>query len=62
MSVRVIILPGDGIGIEVMDAAVAVMEHMAGRFPVDLQSSTRLVGIETFDEEYDRYRQAGSAG
>ena len=50
MSVRVIILPGDGIGIEVMDAAVAVMEHMAGRFQVDLQSSTGLVGGVSIDD------------
>ena len=50
MSVRVIILPGDGIGTEVMDAAVAVMEHMAGRFQVDLQSSTGLVGGVSIDD------------
>jgi 3-isopropylmalate dehydrogenase len=50
MSVRVIILPGDGIGIEVMDAAVAVMGHMAGRFQVDFQSSTRLVGGVSIDD------------
>ncbi len=50
MSVRVIILPGDGIGIEVMDAAVAVMGHMAGRFQVDLRSSTGLVGGVSIDD------------
>lgn len=50
MSIRVIILPGDGIGTEVMDAAVAVMEHMAGRFQVDLQSSTGLVGGVSIDD------------
>ena len=50
MSVRVIILPGDGIGTEVMDAAVVVMEHMAGRFQVDLQSSTGLVGGVSIDD------------
>ncbi|MBA7700001.1 3-isopropylmalate dehydrogenase [subsurface metagenome] len=50
MSVRVTILPGDGIGVEVMDAGVAVMEHIAGRFQVDLQSSTGLVGGVSIDD------------
>lgn len=49
MKVQVTILPGDGIGPEVMDAAVAVMEHMAGRFQVDFQLTTRLVGGVSID-------------
>ncbi|UCH63712.1 MAG: 3-isopropylmalate dehydrogenase [Fidelibacterota bacterium] len=50
MSVRVTILPGDGIGTEVMDAAVAVMEHMAVCFQVDFQSTTRLAGGVSIDD------------
>ena len=44
MKAKVVLLPGDGIGAEVMDAAVAVMEHLAGAFNVDLQLTSMLVG------------------
>ena len=50
MNAKVTLLPGDGIGPEVMDAAVAVMEHMGGHFQVDFQSTTRLVGGVCIDD------------
>lgn len=50
MKAKVILLPGDGIGPEVMDAAVAVMEHLAGIFKVDLQLTSMLVGGASIDD------------
>ena len=44
MKFSVTILPGDGIGPEVMDAGVAIMEHVAGHYDLQLDLTTKLVG------------------
>ncbi|UCD38997.1 MAG: 3-isopropylmalate dehydrogenase [Fidelibacterota bacterium] len=52
MKFKVAILPGDGIGPEVMDAAVAIMETLAQEYQVALEVSSHLVGGASIDE-YD---------
>jgi 3-isopropylmalate dehydrogenase len=50
MRYKVTLLPGDGIGPEVMDAAVAVMEWLAETYQVTLETATRLVGGSSIDK------------
>jgi len=44
MSHQVLVLPGDGIGQEIVPQAVRVLDHMAVRHDIDLTLSTGLVG------------------
>jgi len=43
------VLPGDGIGPEVMEAGVAILRHMAQRCDIALDLSTQLVGGASID-------------
>lgn len=50
MSNKITLLPGDGIGPEVMDAAVKVMMHVAERFNMDIEINTALIGGCSYEE------------
>lgn len=50
MSRHVILLPGDGVGPEVVDAAVTVLEAVAEAGELDLEFHTLLVGGAAIDE------------
>ncbi|MCH5375132.1 MAG: isocitrate/isopropylmalate family dehydrogenase, partial [Planctomycetes bacterium] len=54
-SYRVVLLPGDGIGPEVMDATVKVMDHVVQKLPkLHVQFSSHEAGANL-------YRQTGQA-
>lgn len=46
---KVALLPGDGIGPEVTDAAVKVMHHVAAKFNMDIETSTQLIGGASYE-------------
>jgi tartrate dehydrogenase/decarboxylase/D-malate dehydrogenase len=48
------LIPGDGIGLEVMDQAVRVLERLAAR------SGDLALGLTTFDWSCERYRREGA--
>jgi 3-isopropylmalate dehydrogenase len=50
MNLRITLLPGDGIGPEVVDAAVKVMKTAAEKFSVTLGFNERLIGGASFDK------------
>ena len=39
MSVKIVLLPGDGIGTEIMASAVKVLHHVAGKFDIEIELS-----------------------
>lgn len=47
---RLTLLPGDGIGPEVMDAALSVMGELGGRYDVEFDLRTELIGGSSYDE------------
>ena len=47
---KVVLLPGDGIGSEVMDSAVRIMHHVAERFNFTIELDTQLIGGASLDE------------
>ncbi|EPR34541.1 3-isopropylmalate dehydrogenase [Alkalidesulfovibrio alkalitolerans DSM 16529] len=49
MKLNICLLPGDGIGPEVMDQAVKVLEKTAGIFGFGLQTTTKLIGGAAID-------------
>lgn len=49
MKLNICLLPGDGIGPEVMDQAVKVLEKTAGAFGFGLQTTTKLIGGAAID-------------
>jgi 3-isopropylmalate dehydrogenase len=51
MQMKMIVLPGDGIGPEVTDAAIRVMQHVANKFHVSIEMHEHPIG----GESYDRY-------
>ena len=53
MSVKVMMLPGDGIGPEVMSEAELLLFEMADQYRVDLDVSTGLIGGAAMDETGD---------
>ena len=63
---RIVVLPGDGIGIEVMGAAVAVLEELERRFRFRLAKDThpggaalyRDTGVSFSDESFEAARRA----
>ena len=66
-SYRIVVLPGDGIGPEVMDAALRVLTHAtAGQHPLDLRFTKHDAGADRFrhtgcalpDEVFEDCRQA----
>jgi 3-isopropylmalate dehydrogenase len=50
MNLRITLLPGDGIGPEVTDAAVAVMNAAAEKFDVKINFSQHLVGGASYEK------------
>lgn len=55
MNFKIALLPGDGIGPEVIDQAVKVSEAIARRFGHDIQWKRALVGACAIDETGDPY-------
>lgn len=50
MNYKLTVLPGDGIGVEVTDAAVSFLNLVIEKYQVDLNISVRLVGGSSFDK------------
>lgn len=50
MSYKIVLLPGDGIGPEVTDAAVQVMKVAAESFNVSLEFKTELIGGSSYEK------------
>lgn len=50
MEYRIAILPGDGIGPEVMDSAIAVLERVRAKYEVGFEFTTGLIGGAALDE------------
>lgn len=50
MNARITLLPGDGIGPEVMDAAVRVMKHVADRFNMTFELQEKPIGGISIDQ------------
>lgn len=50
MNYKVMLLPGDGIGPEIMDSAVAVLNMVAEKFDMKIETETALIGGVSFNE------------
>jgi 3-isopropylmalate dehydrogenase len=50
MTHKIVLLPGDGIGVEVTDAAVKVMKTVAESFNVSLEFQTELIGGASYEK------------
>ena len=50
MAQKVTLLPGDGIGPEVMDAAVSVLTYVADKFNVEIKTKEELFGGVSYDK------------
>jgi 3-isopropylmalate dehydrogenase len=50
MNKKVTLLPGDGIGPEVMNAAVKLMHHVAAKYDLKIETTERLMGGCSYDE------------
>ena len=50
MEYRIAILPGDGIGPEVMDSAIAVLERVRAKYEIGFEFTTGLIGGAALDE------------
>jgi len=55
MSSQILILPGDGVGTEVVDAARQVLEHASKTWELDLDFSSGLIGGAAIDAEGDPF-------
>lgn len=49
MAKRIVVIPGDGIGKEITDAAVAVLQKADGLFGLDLTFETQQAGGTAYD-------------
>lgn len=49
MSKKIVLLPGDGIGVEVVEQAERVMRYVAERYGIALETQTHLVGGASLD-------------
>ncbi|MBN2011777.1 3-isopropylmalate dehydrogenase [candidate division KSB1 bacterium] len=49
MAVKITLLPGDGIGTEIMASAAQVLSYVAGKFNMDLSLSEHLIGGASYD-------------
>ena len=47
MTLRIAVLPGDGIGPEITAAALRVLENANARFSLDLRFETHAIGLES---------------
>jgi len=61
MSSQILILPGDGVGTEVVDAARQVLEHASKIWELDLDFSSGLIGGAAIDAEGDPFPAATQA-
>ncbi|MGA8015818.1 MAG: isocitrate/isopropylmalate family dehydrogenase, partial [Candidatus Dormiibacterota bacterium] len=50
MSARVVSLPGDGVGPEVIEVALSVLSAACGEAGIDLSVDERLIGGQAIDE------------
>ncbi len=50
MSYKITLLPGDGIGVEVTEAAVKVMNEVADKFNLTLEFKTELIGGSSYEK------------
>jgi 3-isopropylmalate dehydrogenase len=50
MKLKVALLPGDGIGPEVVDSAVSLMEAVSEKFNISFSFETHLIGGSSYDE------------
>lgn len=50
MNARITLLPGDGIGPEVTDAAVKIMQHTADKYDISLELDEQLFGGCSYDK------------
>lgn len=50
MNYKIALLPGDGIGIEVTQAAIKVMEFVAEKFNVKLEFNEYAIGGNSYDK------------
>ena len=47
---KLLVLPGDGVGPEITDAAVAVLDAVTARRPLDLERETAPIGLAALAE------------
>lgn len=50
MSLKITLLPGDGIGTEVVDSAVSVIKNAAEKFKISVSFETHLIGGSSYDK------------
>jgi 3-isopropylmalate dehydrogenase len=50
MIPKVVLLPGDGIGVEVIDSAKRVLNYVTAKFNVEVKLDERLIGGASFDK------------
>ena len=53
MAARVLLLPGDGIGAEIVEAATRVLQHTSERWSLELELETALIGGAAMDATGD---------
>ena len=53
MASKILLLPGDGIGAEIVEAARSVLDRASEKWRLDLQFSTGLIGGAAIDAESD---------
>jgi 3-isopropylmalate dehydrogenase len=58
MASKIVLLPGDGIGVEIVDAATTVLERAAERWSLDLEFETALIGGAAMDATGDPLPEA----
>jgi len=58
MAATVLLLPGDGIGVEIVDAARQVLEHASETWKLDLVFSSGLIGGAAIDADGDPFPAA----
>ena len=58
MKLKIAVLPGDGIGPEIMKQGVAVMDAIAGKFGHQFEYEEAIVGAHAIDEVGDPYPEA----
>ena len=50
MAHKIAVLPGDGIGPEVMDQALRVLDSVSEKFSIEVEATTHLVGGAAIDD------------
>ena len=50
MTKKILVLPGDGIGPEIVSEAVKVLETVKAKFNLDIELDNALVGGTAYDE------------